>query len=175
MEQQTETIYKLPEEVIQKMEEYYRLKLDYETKTKIYKEKSKPPKCIFCKRVGGTIFKTEVIQGDRILLAYCNVKPDPCKTKIDIHTGKIELYNEKMREYSDKIKELKKNVILYKNDLLFGYISSTKIIEKFNNIKKQIDEYTLEYYFIKQNYELFVDNIEDYIRLCDLEKKSYKS
>jgi len=173
MEQQTETIYKLPEEVIQKMEEYYRLKSDYETKTKQYKEKSKPPKCIFCKQSGGTIFKTEVIQGNRILLAYCNVKPEPCKTKIDIHTGKIELYNEKMREYSDKIKELKKNVILYKNDLLFGYISSTKIVERFNNIKQQIDEYTLDYYFIKQNYELYVDNIEDYIKLCDLEKKSY--
>ena len=26
---------------------------------------------------------------------------------------------------------------------------------------------------LKENYELFVDNIEDYIRLCDLEKKSY--
>ena len=169
----TETIYKLPEEVIQKMEEYYRLKSDYETKAKIYKEKSKPPKCIFCKRPGGSIFKTEVIQGDRILLAYCNVKPDPCTTKIDIHTGKIELYIDKMREYEYKIKELKKNVILYKNDLLFGYISSSKIVERFNNIKKQIDQYTLDYYFIKENYELFVDNIEDYIRLCDLEKKSY--
>jgi hypothetical protein len=173
MEQHNETIYKLSEEVIQKMEEYYRLKTDYEKKTKIYKEKLKPPKCIFCKQPGGTIFKTEVIQGNRILLAYCNVKPDHCKTKIDIHTGKIELYNEKMREYEYKIKELKKNVILYKNDLLFGYISSSKIIEKFNNIKKQIDQYTLDYYFIKQNYELFIDNIEDYIRLCDLEKKSY--
>ena len=169
----TETIYKLSEEVIQKMEEYYRLKSDYETKAKIYKEKSKPPKCIFCKRPGGSIFKTEVIQGDRILLAYCNVKPDPCTTKIDIHTGKIELYIDKMREYEYKIKELKKNVILYKNDLLFGYISSSKIVERFNNIKKQIDQYTLDYYFIKENYELFVDNIEDYIRLCDLEKKSY--
>jgi hypothetical protein len=173
MEQQSETIYKLSEEVIQKMEEYYKLKSDYETKAKAYKDKSKPPKCIFCKRSGGTIFKTEVIQGDRILLAYCNVKPDPCKIKIDIHTGKIELYIEKMREYEYKIKELKKSVILYKNDLLFGYISSTKIAERFNNIKKQIDEYTLDYYFIKENYELFVDNIEDYIRLCDLEKKSY--
>jgi hypothetical protein len=169
----SETIYKLSEEVIQKMEEYYRLKSDYETKAKNYKEKSKPPKCIFCKRPGGSIFKTEVIQGDRILLAYCNVKPDPCKIKIDIHTGKIELYIDKMREYEYKIKELKKNVILYKNDLLFGYISSSKIVERFNNIKKQIDEYTLDYYFIKENYELFVDNIEDYIRLCDLEKKSY--
>ena len=169
----SETIYKLSEEVIQKMEEYYRLKTDYETKAKNYKEKSKPPKCIFCKRPGGSIFKTEVIQGDRILLAYCNVKPDPCKIKIDIHTGKIELYIDKMREYEYKIKELKKNVILYKNDLLFGYISSSKIVERFNNIKKQIDQYTLDYYFIKENYELFVDNIEDYIRLCDLEKKSY--
>ena len=169
----TEIIYKLSEEVIQKMEEYYRLKSDYEIKTKAYKEKSKPPKCIFCKRPGGTIFKTEVIQGDRILLAYCNVKPDPCKTKIDIHTGKIELYIDKMREYEYKIKDLKKNVILYKNDLLFGYISSSKIVERFNNIKKQIDQYTLDYYFIKKNYELFVDNIEDYIQLCDLEKKSY--
>ena len=173
MEQQPETIYKLSEEVIQKMEEYYRLKSDYETKTKIYKEKLKPPKCIFCKKPGGTIFKTEVIQEDRKLIAYCNVKPDSCKTKIDIHTGKIELYIDKMREYEHKIKELKKNVIFYKNDLLFGYISSSKIVEKFDNIKKQIDQYTLDYYFIKENYELFVDNIEDYIRLCDLEKQSY--
>jgi hypothetical protein len=169
----TETIYKLSEEIIQKMEEYYKLKTEYETKTKKYKEQIKPPKCIFCKRVGGTIFKTEVINEDRILLAYCNVKPDPCKTRIDIHTGKIELYIDKMREYEYKIKELKKNVILYKNDLLFGYISSTKIVEKFNNIKKQIDEYTIDYYFIKENYELFVDNIDDYIHLCDLEKRNY--
>lgn len=170
---ETEIIYKLSEEVIEKMEEYYRLKTEYETKTKKYKEQLKPPKCIFCKRIGGTIFKTEVIQENRILLAYCNVKPDPCKTKIDIHTGKIELYIDKMREYEYKIKELKKNVILYKNDLLFGYISSSKIVERFNNIKTQIDQYTLDYYFIKENYELFVDNIEDYIHLCDLEKKSY--
>jgi hypothetical protein len=170
---ETEIIYKTSEEVIQKMEEYYKLKTEYETKEKKYKEQSKAPKCIFCKRPGGTIFKTEVIQEDRILLAYCNVKPDHCKTKINIHTGKIELYNDKMREYENKIKELKKSVILYKNDLLFGYISSSKIVERFNNIKKQIDQYTLDYYFIKENYELFVDNIEDYIHLCDLEKKSY--
>ena len=173
MEQQSETIYKLSEDVIQKMEEYYRLKTEYETKTNNYKEKLKPPKCIFCKKNGGTIFKTEVIQEDRILIAYCNVNPDSCKTRINIHTGKIELYIDKLRDYQDKIKELKKNVILYKNDLLFGYISSSKIVERFNNIKTQIDKYTLDYYFIKENYELFVDNIEDYIRLCDLEKKSY--
>jgi hypothetical protein len=166
-----ETIYKLTEEVIHKMEEYYQLKSEYETKNK--KLEGKQPKCIFCKRTGGTIFKTEVIQGDRILLAYCNVKPDPCNGKIDIHAGKIELFSDKMREYEINIKELKKNVILYKNDLLFGYISSKKIVEKFNSIKKQIDKYTIDYYFIKEKYELYVDNIEDYIKLCELEKQSY--
>ena len=168
-----QTIYKLSEEVIQKMEEYYKLKSEYEIKEKKYKEKLKPPKCICCKRPGGTIFKTEVIQGDRILLAYCNVKPDPCKTRIDIHTGKINLYLDKMREYENKIKILKQNVILYKNDLLFGYISSSKIVERFNSIKKEIDQYTLDYYFIKENYDLDINNIEVYSHLCDLEKKSY--
>jgi hypothetical protein len=168
-----ETIYKMSEEVIQKMEEYYRLKADYEIKEKKYREKLKPPKCIFCKRPGGTIFKIQVIEGDRILLAYCNVKPDPCKTRIDIHTGKINLYMDKMREYENKIKELKQKVILYKNDLLFGYIPSTKIVDRFNSIKRDIDQYTLDYYFIKENYELYVDNIQDYVNLCDLEKKSY--
>jgi len=168
-----ETIYKLSEDVIHKMEEYYQLKTEYETKEKKYKSEGKQPKCIFCKRIGGTIFKTEVIQGDRILLAYCNVKPDPCKGKIDIHAGKIELFSDKMREYEINIKELKKNVIFYKNDLLFGYISSKKIVEKFNSIKKQIDKYTIDYYFIKEKYELYVDNIEDYVKLCELEKQSY--
>jgi hypothetical protein len=72
-----ETIYKMSEEVIQKMEEYYRLKADYEIKEKKYREKLKPPKCIFCKRPGGTIFKIQVIEGDRILLANFNVKPEP--------------------------------------------------------------------------------------------------
>ena len=168
-----ESIYKLSEDVIHKMEEYYQLKTEYETKEKKYKSEGKQPKCIFCKRTGGTIFKTEVIQGDRILLAYCNVKPDPCKGKIDIHAGKIELFSDKMREYENNIKELKKNVILYKNDLLFGYISSKKIVDKFNFIKKQIDNYTIDYYFIKEKYELYVDNIEDYIKLCELEKQSY--
>jgi predicted NAD-dependent protein-ADP-ribosyltransferase YbiA (DUF1768 family) len=168
-----ETIYKLTQEVNNKMEEYYQLKTEYETKEKKYKSEGKQPKCIFCKRPGGTIFKTEVKQGNRILLAYCNVKIDPCKSKIDIHTGKIELFSNKMREYENNIKELKKNVILYKNDLLFGYISSKKIVEKFNAIKEEIDKYTIDYYFIKENYELYVDNIENYIELCELEKQSY--
>ena len=116
-----------------------------------------------------------------------NSKPvDFYSSKIELNTliDRFEDTNGKMTssELSEQIKTIEKKILdlnklglesqdTYEKDKRLGM---TRVItQRFNNIKKQIDQYTLDYYFIKQNYELFVDNIEDYIRLCDLEKKSY--
>ena len=142
------------------LHEYYKLKDLYDEKFDIKKSSvlsdqtlsiqqkrleivkfKKGRKCIVCKQTGGTIF-TDV---DRTLKAVCGCVATPCGLNIEIAKGKIENIGELMAATYSKIEDVKENIIKYKLDLLFRYITDEQLVQKFGEAKKELDTYLEQY------------------------------
>uniref|UniRef100_A0A6C0IEM0 Uncharacterized protein n=1 Tax=viral metagenome TaxID=1070528 RepID=A0A6C0IEM0_9ZZZZ len=170
--------------------EYYKLKNKYETE--IMKNKKKisnnqslsakekrseflklKPKCINCKRPGGTIFSTkyysentkkgennDFIDDYRQLSARCGIIADPCNLNINIHLGTYELLPDILENIEKEIKDNKNEIIDSKNKLLFGYITTETALQNYESIKDYVSHFTslLEQYL--KIYLDITDNLE---------------
>jgi len=160
--------------------QYYKLKTKYESE--IMKNKRKimnnqilsinekrrefqklVPKCINCKNPGGTIFsiKYNDEKDVRELKAICGAKINTCNLDIQISVGKYYLFPEILKEFEQEIYNLKQKVISDKNNILFGYISTEEALERFNQLKEQINDNVslLQSYF--EEYTKIIDNKEN--------------
>ena len=145
-------------EIEKAIDKYYSLKNEYDTnnekeKNKIksikglsWKEKRREfvrlrPKCINCKRAVGTIFSTKIMDEDedKHLLAICGDKTSPCLLNIDINLGNTGDIRTEIITYKNQINEYKKKVIIDKNNLIFGYITSEIAVDNFDKIKNDIN------------------------------------
>jgi len=156
--------------------EYYKLKTKYESQ--IMKNKKKimnskilsmnekrrefqklVPKCINCKNPGGTIFsiKYNDEKDVRELKAICGAKINTCNLDIQISVGKYYLFPEILKEFEEEIYNLKQKVISDKNNILFGYISTEEALERFNQLKEQIND----------NVSLLQSYFEEYMKIID--------
>jgi hypothetical protein len=168
-------------DVKEALDEYFKLKLKYETeimknkKNIIIKEKLSKrekrseylklkPKCINCGRPGGTKFENRYFPSDdkddshRQYIATCGIIADPCGLNIKINVGNVELLPKLLDEMQTNIKSLKNEVIGDKNKLLFGYLSTEDVLNKFEDLKEQINSYTLLYEQYLEKYNELVDN-----------------
>jgi hypothetical protein len=168
------------DEIENALNEYYKLKSKYENENYIHKksimnnqdlskrEKQREfqrlkPKCIHCKRVGGTIFtntRKEDAHSLRILKAICGVHENPCNLKLVIEMSGYNLYPNVVAELEDKIKECKQKIINYKNNVLFGYSSQEEALNNFTELKEDISDYMDMYYYYLDEYNNIVDNKE---------------
>jgi len=158
------------------MNEYYKLKAKYDSgimknKRKILNnpglsinEKRREfqklvPKCINCKNPGGTIFSTKYNDEKdvRELKAICGAKVNTCNLNISITAGKYYLFPDILKEFEEEIYNLKQKVISDKNNILFGYISTEEALERFNDLKEQIND----------NVSLLQSYMEEYIKIVD--------
>jgi hypothetical protein len=182
------------------LNEYYKLKSKYEAEimknkktimnnsTLSSKEKRQEylklkPKCINCKRPGGTIFsvnyspvkKNENIENEhKEFRARCGIIADPCNLNITIKIGLYESLPEIINNIESEIKVAKNNIIDNKNKLLFGYITTETALEDFDYEKKYVNEYTslLESYL--NIYIKITDNAEKKTELNENLEKSYE-
>ena len=139
--------------------EYYKLKSNYENEINknkkniinntslSWKEKriefqKLKPKCINCKRPGGTIFsiKLDNSTNNRHLKAICGILSNPCNLNINIELGKYEELPYILKDTEKEINEIKLNIIDDKNKLLFGFIKTDLALNNFNEIKTQISD-----------------------------------
>jgi hypothetical protein len=155
-------IYK-SEPILLAIDNYYKLKSKYEM--------TKKNKCIFCGNEGSTIFKTLCINGNKTLIAECK-SSQTCSTKIKILTGKIENFRDKISLLKQQIEKLKLKIILYKNDILFGYVNPEKT-DKFEKIMNDFNIYTLELKVFMELYSDIIENQRDYDNLKKLESDLY--
>lgn len=176
------------------LNEYYKLKNKYENeimknkkiimndsslsaKEKRQKYLQLKPKCINCKRPGGTIFSGKYYKNEdneyRELRSRCGIIADPCNLNITIQTGIYGSLPETIKRIEDEIKESKNNIIDSKNRLLFGYITTESAIEIFNDEKEMVDTYTslLESYL--NTYIKITDNAEKNTELKESLEQSY--
>jgi hypothetical protein len=112
------------------------------------------PKCINCKRPVGTIFSRKftdnVYGGYKNLLAVCGDKVNPCKLNINIKLDIVNSLENNIKELDDRIKEDKDFIIQKKNELLFGYITTEKAINTFEQYKTELNEtYDLRNFFLE--------------------------
>jgi hypothetical protein len=155
-------IYK-SEPILTAVDNYYKLKSKYEM--------TKKNKCIFCGNEGSTIFKTRCINGNKTLIAECK-SSQSCSKNIKILTGKIENFHEKISLLKQQIEKLKLKIIIYKNDILFGYVNPEKT-DKFQKIMNEFDFYTLELKVFMDLYSDIIENQRDYDNLKKLESDLY--
>ena len=165
------------------LHEYYKLKALYDEKFDIKKSSilsddtlsvkqkrleiakiKRGRKCVVCKQTGGTIFTNS----GRTLKAVCGSVVNPCGLNIEIAKGKIDSIGKLMTETYSKIEAIKENIIKYKLDLLFRYITDEQLVQKFGEAKKNLDT-NLEQY--DKLYNRYIDitvnpqSIEDLKRL----------
>lgn len=156
---------------------YYKFKTAYENaynkdKNKIIKMKGlswkekrvefakMKPKCINCKRPVGTLFYTANNKGDRSLVAKCGDKSNPCPLNIVIDLGYIVDLGKELANDEKIISGVKNEIIVDKNNLLFGYITSKEAVYKFDDIKESYASTSSNYEFFLQTYNDVTDNKE---------------
>ena len=116
-------------------------------------------KCINCHRPVGTLFtdKAKEIE-DKHLLAVCGDRVKPCPLNIDINTSYVVILTDFMADDEKTLNEYKKQIVIDKNDLLFGYISSEDAITKFDELKEQMVSAVKNYEFESLQYYELIDN-----------------
>lgn len=165
------------------LNEYFKLKLKYETQINANKKRiinnvtlSKKekrgeflklkPKCINCMRPGGTIFKTTYFPDNdknesyRAFSATCGIITDPCTLNIQIELGKIDLLPNLLNTIQREIADEKNIIINNKNKLLFGYLNTEQVLEKFETLKENISFYSSIYEAYLEKYNELADNDE---------------
>ena len=142
------------------LHEYYKLKALYDEKFDIKKSSilsdetisikqkrfeiakiKRGRKCVVCKQTGGTVFTNS----GRTLKAVCGSVANPCGLNIEIAKGKIDNIGVLMSETYSKIDAIKENIIKYKLDLLFRYITDEQLVQKFGEAKKDLDTHLEQY------------------------------
>lgn len=180
------------EKFLEILNQYFRYKDNY--KSLIKKEKKKisqieglswkekrieflkyKPKCVNCKRAVETIFSNKVEKDGRHLIALCGDRKNPCPFNININLGIVENLKDSLAS-DDKILNLnKRDIIVDKNDLLFGYITPDAAVAKFDVLKELVNENTKVYEFTFQTLQNVVDNDEKKEELIKLETEFYRN
>ena len=159
--------------IMNNINKFYKLKHEYEESVKITKktllqntslsrkEKNKifakfKPKCIACGCQGGTTFRTYKNENfDRILEAYCKCS-EKCDFKININLGSYKIINDSINEMSNEISAIKKNIIIHKNDLLFGIQKHDN--DSFENMVKNLENVNSDYISYLDHFLQFNEN-----------------
>ena len=191
----TESLKSIPD-VKEGLNEYFKLKLKYETLNMVNKKKiiNNPtlsnkekrseyiklkPKCINCKRPGGTIFNINYFpQNDdsesyREYMAQCGIIANPCSLNVKIQMGKVDLLPDILKSMESEIKSYKNQIIDDKNKLLFGYLTTEDALARFDDVKDYISHYTSLYESYLQTYNNLVDNDEKKLELNESITMSY--
>jgi hypothetical protein len=178
------------------LDEYFKLKAKYEREIATNKKKilNNPslsnkekraefiklkPKCINCKRPGGSRFnilfhpENDKDESYREYVAKCGIIVDPCNLDIKIKVGKTELLDDVLNMLQESIKVTKNGIIDDKNKLLFGYITTETALENFDNSKEYVSDLTSLYEQYLQLYSKVVDNPEKRIELDEALGQSY--
>jgi hypothetical protein len=140
-----------------KLNEYYKLKSEYDNsidkiraqirnskslskQQKIDDFKKIKPKCINCKRIGGTLFSQKEMDNKRIVSAICNISNNPCNLDIKLSLGVFYLLPNILNEIEDEVKIIKNKIIDYKNKQLYNFISSEEAIVIFDDLKSELND-----------------------------------
>ena len=130
-------------------------------------------KCINCRRYVGSIFKTNMIEQDRHLIAKCGDHSNPCPLNIDINMGTILSYEYSLQIDKEIILDHKKDIIKDKNNLMFGYISSKTAIDRFDKLKVEMISSIDMLETTNKEYLNITNNLEKKEKIIELQQQVY--
>jgi hypothetical protein len=177
----------MEEPLINAISEYFKLKTKYEKqfvdlKAKINKnedlskgEKHKlfkdfSPKCVNCKKLGGTQFSNK----DRVLKAVCG-SAEPCKLDIEINQGKYANIINLDENYSKNVDTIKTKIIMTKLDFLFGYIANENAaFDNFDQLRKNLGNYAKAQLLVQKRFTAVVHNPEKQAAITKTETQLFE-
>ena len=126
------------------------------------------PKCIACGCEGGTKFESYKTINGRILEAYCKCS-NKCNLKINLNLGSYNIIRKSISSINDELNQLKKQIIVHKNDTLFGVIEEGSFT--FETLVNNLEQLNSEYIDYFEYNTMFNDNTvsEENIRLSETE------
>ena len=126
------------------------------------------PKCIACGCEGGTKFESYKTRNGRILEAYCKCS-NKCNLKINLNLGSYNIIRKSISSINDELNQLKKQIIVHKNDTLFGVIEDGSFT--FETLVNNLEQLNSEYIDYFEYNTMFNDNTvsEENIRLSETE------
>uniref|UniRef100_A0A6C0IMA9 Uncharacterized protein n=1 Tax=viral metagenome TaxID=1070528 RepID=A0A6C0IMA9_9ZZZZ len=126
------------------------------------------PKCIACGCEGGTKFESHKTINGRILEAYCKCS-NKCNLKINLNLGSYNIIRKSISSINDELNQLKKQIIVHKNDTLFGVIEEGSFT--FETLVNNLEQLNSEYIDYFEYNTMFNDNTvsEENIRLSETE------
>ena len=154
---------------IEAFDKYYKLKSDYEASRKQgiskimlmrkpIKERLKlarqfVPKCINCKRKGGTVFER---RRDAVLIALCGVSTIPCDLNIEIRLGDNADQADTIKYFEETAQKIKDDIMKLKLDTLFNYVSEDYSVEMFTKLSNSLNDPSITKYL--SEYKQFYDS-----------------
>ena len=176
---------------LEALDTYYKLKLKYDEgiekernrimklpelswKEKRFQYKKYRPKCVNCSRPVGSLFSVKVDKDqDKYATVLCGDRENPCPLNIKISLGQVFNLEEDLQKDQHEISEHKKEIIVDKNDLLFGYIDSKTAVGKFDEIKEKMTNLINNSEYYMQFYTNIIDNPEKKAKLGQIQGQIY--
>ena len=120
------------------------------------------PKCLYCERPVGSIFKTE----SRTFTAHCGDSSHPCAFHIELFGGEYSRISDMLDKYRETVELVKQEIIVDKLNVLYRFISERDGVNLF---KDNLDFYTTESVHlanIKKEYEdlYFSEEIDEKVQ-----------
>jgi hypothetical protein len=157
---------------IESINEYFKLKNDYETKLSkakrsAYEKGGKGTKglkkarevrgiCVKCKRKVGSIFQLK----EQKYIALCGDKSKPCDLNIQIFNGDQYDLRELLDIYNNEVLDAKERIIRDKLDALFNYVSPGAAVGEFKEDLKNYDSSSKMYKLMYDDYVKIYDSPE---------------
>ena len=121
------------------------------------------PKCVNCKRNVGTLFKIQTSDelNNKTFIAKCGDVNSPCPLSIKFVLPNTNNINYEINGLNDQslvnlLRKEKDDIIILKNDAMFGFITKEQMTKTFNTMNKTINETGKIY----ENYiNIYVDNV----------------
>jgi len=120
------------------------------------------PKCLYCERPVGSVFKTE----GRTFTARCGDSNHPCAFHIELFGGEYSAVSNMLDKYSKTVELIKEGIIIDKLNVLYRFISEREGVDLF---KDNLDLYTFQSVHlanIKKEYEdlYFSEEIDEKVQ-----------
>ena len=133
-------------------------------------------RCVNCKRNVKTIFQIRLDneKENRVAKAMCGDRINPCPLNIEINLGRTTTIANEVNKLHKSIADIKQEIVIIKNDLLFGYTTPDKAVEKFNELKEDLEYETEGYEIMLSAYSNIYDHKRSDERLLEMQKKIYE-
>lgn len=149
------------------VKEIYDKKLSLEEKQSKFTEIK--PKCVVCRKHGGTIFEED----NTMLIAKCGNLDNPCKLDIKLERAKYDNILKVINTQNGYINKYKNDIITTKLNFLFGFKTQETTLSEFEKLKGDLVKIIKQYQDNTSKYIKTIYNAENISSINTLDDKLY--